>query len=124
MSVGDCCVIKNLTGADEAVTFDLVTSMRIIARVRQISVVGSILQPSSEVFQLFDRVIVLDGGQIMFQGPREDALPYFESLGYVEKEEEEEEGTCVHTYLPTYIHREKSLVLFSGDIVTCHCFAE
>jgi ABC-type multidrug transport system ATPase subunit len=107
MSVGDCCVIKNLTGADEAMTFDLVTSMRIISRIRQTSVVGSILQPSSEVFQLFDRIIVLDGGQIMFQGPRQDALPYFESLGYVEKEEEEEEeeeeeGTCVHTY----IHRE------------------
>ncbi len=85
-------------------TFDLVTSMRIIARIRHTSVVGSILQPSSEVFQLFDRIIVLDGGQIMFQGPRQDALPYFESLGYVEKEEEEEEGTCVHTCIHTHIH--------------------
>jgi ABC-type multidrug transport system ATPase subunit/ABC-type multidrug transport system permease subunit len=70
-------------GADEAMTFDLVTSVRIICRIRQTSLVASILQPSSEVFQLFDRIILLDGGQIMFQGPRQDALPYFESLGYV-----------------------------------------
>ncbi len=113
MSVGDCCVIKNLTGADEAVTFDLVTSMRIIARVRQISVVGSILQPSSEVFQLFDRIIVLDGGQIMFQGPRQDALPYFESLWYMEKKKKK----IAHVYIHTYI-------LFSGGVVTCYCFSE
>ncbi len=94
---------KILPGADEAMMFNLVTSLRNMCWIHQTSIVGSILQPSSEVFQLFDRIIVLDKGQIMFQGPHQDALPYFESLWYMEKKnnkkKEEENGTCVHTYI-------------------------
>jgi ABC-type multidrug transport system ATPase subunit len=65
----------------DSTTFDMVTSVRILARVRQIVVLASILRPSEETFNLFDRIILLDGGQVMFQGPRQDALPYFQSLG-------------------------------------------
>ncbi|CAK9238240.1 unnamed protein product [Sphagnum troendelagicum] len=72
-------------GADEAMMFNLVTSLRITCWIHETSsVVGSILQPSSEVFQLFDGIIVLDKGQIMFQGPCQDAVPYFESSFLVE----------------------------------------
>ncbi|KAJ7522819.1 hypothetical protein O6H91_18G028200 [Diphasiastrum complanatum] len=70
-------------GLDDSLTFDLVTGVRIFARVRGVSVVISLIQPSSDVFDLFDRIIMLDRGHILYQGPREDALPYFESLGYV-----------------------------------------
>ena len=65
----------------DANTFDMVTSVRIFARVRQVAILASILNPSEGVFDLFDRIILLDGGQVMFQGPRQDVLPYFESLG-------------------------------------------
>uniref|UniRef100_A0A7I4CW03 ABC transporter domain-containing protein n=1 Tax=Physcomitrium patens TaxID=3218 RepID=A0A7I4CW03_PHYPA len=73
----------NAGGVSEGMTFDLVSSVRIFTRVRQCSVLASTLQPSQEIFDLFDRIILLDGGQVMFQGPRQDALPYFESLGYL-----------------------------------------
>jgi len=99
----------------------LVTSLRITCWIHETSVVGSILQPSSEVFQLFDRIIVLDKGQIMFQGPCQDAVPYFESSVHWKKKQEEN-GTC--TYIHTYIHRENLYVLFSGGVVTCYCFSE
>ncbi|CAK9882905.1 unnamed protein product [Sphagnum jensenii] len=49
-------------GADEAMMFDLVTSLHITCWIHETSVVGSILQPSSEVFQLFDHIIILDKG--------------------------------------------------------------
>jgi ABC-type multidrug transport system ATPase subunit len=49
-------------GADEAMMFNLVTSLCNMCWIHQTSIVGSILQPSSEVFQLFDRIIVLDKG--------------------------------------------------------------
>lgn len=70
------------TVAEDSITFDLLTAIRIFTRVRQITFVASLLQPSSEVFDLFDRVILLNEGQVVYQGPRQDALPYFESLGY------------------------------------------
>ena len=65
----------------DSLTFDMVTSVRMFARVRKCTVLASLLRPSEEIFNLFDRIILLDGGQVMFQGPRQDVIPYFESLG-------------------------------------------
>jgi ABC-type multidrug transport system ATPase subunit len=42
----------------------------------------SLLQPSYEVFHLFDNVMILTQGQIAYLGKREDSLEYFEALGY------------------------------------------
>ena len=35
------------------------------------------------MYDLFDEVMLLSEGQIIYHGPRERVLPYFESLGYV-----------------------------------------
>ncbi|KAJ0390662.1 hypothetical protein P43SY_011544 [Pythium insidiosum] len=40
------------------------------------------LQPSPEVFALFDDVLILNEGRVMYHGPRDQALGYFESLGF------------------------------------------
>ncbi|KAH7282783.1 hypothetical protein KP509_35G047300 [Ceratopteris richardii] len=70
------------TVAEDSITFDLLTAIRIYTRVRQITFLASLMQPSSEVFDLFDRVIILNDGNLVYQGPRQDAIPYFEKLGY------------------------------------------
>jgi len=41
----------------------------------------ALLQPSYELFNLFDRVIIMSQGEIAWQGYREDALPFFSQLG-------------------------------------------
>ena len=41
----------------------------------------ALLQPSYELFSLFDRVIIMSEGEIAWQGYREDALPFFSQLG-------------------------------------------
>ncbi|OAE18414.1 hypothetical protein AXG93_3426s1070 [Marchantia polymorpha subsp. ruderalis] len=70
------------TGLDSSATFDIVSALRTMARVRQITCLLSLLQPSPEVFDMFDRVIVLNEGCIIYQGPKEDVIPYFAELGY------------------------------------------
>ncbi len=42
----------------------------------------ALLQPSYEVFNLFDNVMILTKGEIAFLGPRTEALGYFARLGY------------------------------------------
>lgn len=42
----------------------------------------SLLQPPPETFELFDDVIILGEGRIIYQGPREDVLGFFESMGF------------------------------------------
>ncbi|CAI7915035.1 unnamed protein product, partial [Closterium sp. NIES-54] len=70
------------TGLDSSATYDIVSAIRTIARVRRTTNAFSLLQPPPEVFNLFDRVIVLSEGSIVYQGPRADVLAYFEGLGY------------------------------------------
>ncbi|CAM6092842.1 unnamed protein product [Calypogeia fissa] len=71
------------TGLDSSATFDIVQALRISSRIRQTTCLLSLLQPSPEVFDLFDRLIVLHEGCIIYQGPTKDVVPYFAELGYV-----------------------------------------
>ncbi|KAG7379925.1 hypothetical protein PHYBOEH_011707 [Phytophthora boehmeriae] len=70
------------TGLDSAATFDIITTQRSIAKKFRKTVVISLLQPSPEVFALFDDVVILNEGHVMYHGPRADALRYFENLGF------------------------------------------
>ncbi|OWZ12170.1 ABC transporter [Phytophthora megakarya] len=70
------------TGPDSAATFDIIATQRSIAKKFRKTVVISLLQPSPDVFELFDDVVVMNEGYIMFHGPRVDVLEYFESQGF------------------------------------------
>ncbi|XP_059654383.1 ABC transporter G family member 39-like [Cornus florida] len=70
------------TGSDLAATYDLVDTIRTISRIQQSSAIMSLTQLSQEVFDLFDRIILLGDGHVLFQGTRQDAIPYFIKLGY------------------------------------------
>ncbi|RLN64814.1 hypothetical protein BBJ28_00021953, partial [Nothophytophthora sp. Chile5] len=70
------------TGLDSAATFDIVTTQRDIAKKLHKTVVMALLQPAPEVFELFDNILLLNDGEVMYHGPREQAVPYFQSLGF------------------------------------------
>eukprot|EP01038_Epipyxis_sp_PR26KG_P010860 gene10860-14577_t len=70
-------------GLDSATTFDIIRTSRDLCNFLGITVVISLLQPPPDVYDLFDDVILMSEGQIIFQGSRTEVLPYFESLGYV-----------------------------------------
>lgn len=72
-----------LLGSDPAATYDLVDTIRTISRIQQSSAIMSLTQLSQEVFDLFDRIILLGDGHVVFQGPQQDAVPYFTNLGLV-----------------------------------------
>lgn len=42
----------------------------------------SLLQPGPETFSLFDEVILLAGGQLVYAGPIDEVVDYFAALGY------------------------------------------
>ncbi|KAF1317760.1 Atp-binding protein, partial [Globisporangium splendens] len=71
------------TGLDSAATFDIVTTQRSIAKTFHKTVVIALLQPSPEVFALFDDVLILNEGELMYHGPTDRVVDYFQSLGFV-----------------------------------------
>jgi len=71
------------TGLDATTSLELFKFCRVIAD-EAVPVVASPLQPSNEVFFLFDNLLLLSpkGDQIYF-GSIERALPFFEEFGFV-----------------------------------------
>ncbi|PWA44181.1 plant PDR ABC transporter associated [Artemisia annua] len=47
-----------------------------------LTMVISLLQPDPETYKLFDDVILMLEGQIVYQGPCKDVLEFFESIGF------------------------------------------
>ena len=59
------------TGLDSATTFQIVKFLRQSVHVLDNTMLISLLQPAPETFELFDDLILLAEGQIVYQGPRE-----------------------------------------------------
>ncbi|CAH0515637.1 unnamed protein product [Peronospora belbahrii] len=70
------------TGLDSAATFDIINTQRSIAHCYHKTVVIALLQPAPEVVALFDDLMILNAGQVMYHGPMKDVVPYFASLGF------------------------------------------
>lgn len=70
------------TGLDSSTTFQIVKFMRQITHIMDVTMIISLLQPAPETFELFDDIILLSNGQIVYQGPRENVLEYFEHMGF------------------------------------------
>ncbi|KAG7388620.1 hypothetical protein PHYPSEUDO_012111 [Phytophthora pseudosyringae] len=67
------------TGFDSAA---IITTQRSIAKTFRKTVVISLLPPSPEVLNLFDDVVFLNEGHVMYDGPRAEVLSYFDSMGF------------------------------------------
>lgn len=70
------------TGLDSSTTFQIIKFMRQMVHINDITMVISLLQPAPETFDLFDDVILLSDGQIVYQGPCENVLEFFEYVGF------------------------------------------
>nr|QVT92349.1 ABC transporter [Salvia miltiorrhiza] len=70
------------TGLDSSTTFQIVKYMRQIVHIMDVTMVISLLQPAPETYNLFDDVILLSEGHIVYQGPREAILDFFDHMGF------------------------------------------
>ncbi|KAJ8640206.1 hypothetical protein MRB53_016900 [Persea americana] len=70
------------TGLDSSTTFQIVNSLRQTIHILGGTAVIAFLQPAPETYNLFDDIILLSDGQIVYQGPREHVLEFFESIGF------------------------------------------
>ncbi|KAJ7174242.1 hypothetical protein O6H91_Y542400 [Diphasiastrum complanatum] len=69
------------TGLDSSTTFQIVKCLRQSVHVMDGTMLVSLLQPAPETFELFDDVILLSEGQIVYQGPRDLVLEFFHFMG-------------------------------------------
>lgn len=70
------------TGLDSSTTFQIVTCLQQLAHITESTVVVSLLQPAPETYDLFDDIILMAEGKIVYQGPRSQILLFFEECGF------------------------------------------
>jgi ABC-type multidrug transport system ATPase subunit len=70
------------TGLDSSTTYQIVNSLRQTVHILNCTAVISLLQPAPETYDLFDDIILLSDGHIVYQGPRDDVHEFFEHMGF------------------------------------------
>ena len=70
------------TGLDSSTTFQIVNSLRQSVHILGGTALIALLQPAPETYDLFDDILLISDGQIVYQGPRENVLEFFESMGF------------------------------------------
>ncbi|GBG33780.1 ABC transporter G family member 49 [Hondaea fermentalgiana] len=70
------------TGLDSATAFKVVQTLNAATRSMQSIAVISLLQPGPELVKLFDDIILMCEGLVIYHGPVRGVLKYFASLGF------------------------------------------
>ncbi|KAL8964188.1 MAG: hypothetical protein Q9183_004632, partial [Haloplaca sp. 2 TL-2023] len=69
------------TGLDAASAFQLIKTLKLLASKGR-TIIVTIHQPRSEIWGLFDRLVLLSAGSTVYSGPAKECLSYFEEVGY------------------------------------------
>ncbi|RKP36647.1 P-loop containing nucleoside triphosphate hydrolase protein [Dimargaris cristalligena] len=71
------------SGLDSNSALHVCEVVKSLCRARHIGVLMTIHQPSAKIFNLFDKVILLCKGDVVYAGPVAESVDYFARLGYV-----------------------------------------
>nr|XP_043623411.1 ABC transporter G family member 32 [Erigeron canadensis] len=69
-------------GLDSSTTYQIIKYLRYSTRALDATTVISLLQPAPETYDLFDDIILICEGHIVYQGPRNAALDFFAYMGF------------------------------------------
>ena len=69
------------SGLDTYTAYSLIKSLKNLTDEGR-TVVATIHQPSSDILRLFDDIILLNHGKIVYQGEVKNLVPYFDNIGY------------------------------------------
>ena len=58
------------TGLDSSTTYQIISYLKQLVHITEMTGLISLLQPAPETFDLFDGIILMAEGKIIYQGPR------------------------------------------------------
>lgn len=69
-------------GLDASTALDYAKSLRIMTDISNRTTFVSLYQAGQGIYDLMDKVLVIEGGRMIYQGPAKDAKQYFLDLGF------------------------------------------
>ncbi|XP_057416411.1 pleiotropic drug resistance protein 3 [Lotus japonicus] len=70
-------------GLDSSTTFQIISCLQHLVHITDVTALISLLQPAPETFDLFDDVVLMAEGKIVYHGPRDYVLVFFEDCGFI-----------------------------------------
>uniref|UniRef100_A0A0E0RCF9 ABC transporter domain-containing protein n=1 Tax=Oryza rufipogon TaxID=4529 RepID=A0A0E0RCF9_ORYRU len=70
------------TGLDSSTTFQIVSCLQQLCHISESTILVSLLQPAPETYELFDDIILMAEGKIVYHGSKSCILSFFESCGF------------------------------------------
>ncbi|XP_066163899.1 ABC transporter G family member 41 isoform X2 [Oryza sativa Japonica Group] len=70
------------TGLDSSTTFQIVSCLQQVAHISESTILVSLLQPAPETYDLFDDIILMAEGKIVYHGSKSCIMNFFESCGF------------------------------------------
>ena len=77
------CWDNSTRGLDASTALEYVQSLRSLTNMAHISTSVALYQAGESLYDLFDKVVLIDEGRCLYFGPTEEAAAYFENLGFV-----------------------------------------
>ena len=85
MMITKACILSwdnSTRGLDSSTALDFVKSLRVQTNLYKTTTFVSLYQASENIYNLFDKVMVIDEGRQVYFGPAKEARSYFEGLGF------------------------------------------
>ncbi|KFZ25439.1 hypothetical protein V502_00089 [Pseudogymnoascus sp. VKM F-4520 (FW-2644)] len=77
------CWDNSTRGLDASSALDYTKALRALTDTLGIASIVTLYQAGNGIYNLFDKVLVLDGGKQVYYGPTKEARPFMEDLGFV-----------------------------------------
>ncbi|KAK4157423.1 hypothetical protein C8A00DRAFT_11755 [Chaetomidium leptoderma] len=76
------CWDNSTRGLDASTALDYAKSLRIMTDVSDRTTITTLYQAGEGIYELMDKVMVIDEGRMLYQGPAKEARQYFQNLGF------------------------------------------
>ncbi|KAI9791015.1 MAG: hypothetical protein M1816_004582 [Peltula sp. TS41687] len=76
------CWDNSTRGLDASTALEYVQSLRTMTNMAHTASLVALYQAGETLYELFDKVVVIDEGRCLYYGPTDDAKAYFEGLGF------------------------------------------
>ncbi|KAL0927349.1 hypothetical protein M5K25_001513 [Dendrobium thyrsiflorum] len=70
-------------GLDSSTTFQIISCIQQLVHIMEATSLISLHQPAAETFNLFDDIILMSEGKIIYHGPRDRVLHFFQDCGFI-----------------------------------------
>lgn len=77
------CWDNSTRGLDASTALEYTKAIRVMSDVLGLTSIVTLYQAGNAIYDLFDKVLVLDAGKQVFYGPLKEAKPFMEDLGFV-----------------------------------------